>query len=349
MGITVSITTCNRAQSLARVLESLTRQDYEQQDFDVIVADNGIPDETKSVCDRYASKFSRFQYLNDTRPGQLVGWHRSLALAEGEITCFIDDDAEPEPTWLAGVADGYADPDVGMVTGPIRARYEADPPNWAAEMTLGDPGAETLPALGLLYFGNDVRDIPGNFVWGTNFTVRKSLLIEAGGFHPCAMPGPLLRFYGDGEVAVGRAIERMGHRIIYHPDVAVHHAIPEFRFSENSLHAKFYTAGCARSFQFLRQSNEPFPVPEEDEIRGMAARYFRRGENAPEDLLRTVMAGLKQGLLDHVGAFKTDPAFRDWVLWDDYLDLERCYVHPDLVANGSAASADWRAGEEGGK
>lgn len=352
MTITVSITTCNRAESLARGLEALASQDFDFENFDVIVADNGIPDETKQVCDAYAKRFSRFQYLNDQRPGQLIGWHRSLALAEGDVTCFIDDDAEPELTWLAGLAEGYADPAVGMVTGPIRARYETEAPDWADEMTLGEPGSETLPALGLLDCGDSVRDIPGNFVWGTNFTVRRNLLIEAGGFHPGAMPGHLLRFYGDGEIAVGRAVEIMGHRIVYHPMAAVRHVIPAFRFSDQALHAKFYTAGCARSFQYLRRARQAFEIPTEDEIREVAARYFRRGTEAPAELLGVVMAGLKHGLSDHVAAFDTDPAFQAWVLWENYLDLEQCYVHPDLVGVEAGQSAecgtDWRAGVKGG-
>ena len=348
MSITVSITTCNRPDSLAGALAALAAQDFAADAFEVIVADNGMPGKTRQVCDDLAHHFQNFRYVADDRPGQLVGWHRSLALAQGEVTCFIDDDVAPAPTWLAALADAYADSAVGMVTGPIRARYAQAPPPWVDEMTLGEPGAETLPPLGLLEFGDQVRDIPGNFVWGTNFTIRRQLLMDVGGFHPGAMPGHLLYFYGDAEIEVGRAVEAAGQKILYHPDAAVEHVIPAARFETASLRAKLFTAGCARSYQFLRQTRESYSMPSEEEFRAMAERYLRRGALAPAELRDTIQTGLHAGMATHLQHFTDDPAFRDWVLWADYRDLDGCYVHPDLQPQRGAATPDWRAGMDGG-
>ena len=47
MNFTVSITTCNRAQSLARTLDAVHALDYDAGALQVIVADNGSTDETK--------------------------------------------------------------------------------------------------------------------------------------------------------------------------------------------------------------------------------------------------------------------------------------------------------------
>jgi hypothetical protein len=210
-------------------------------------------------------------------------------------------------------------------------------------MLLGPPGAETQPALGLMELGAEVRELPANFVWGSNFIVRLDILREVGGFHPGAIPGHLLHFYGDAEIAPARAIAEAGHRVIYHPGAVVDHWIPAWRMEKESLEKKFYTAGVARSFQFLRQRREAYDMPSNVEVAAIAARYLRDPGVAPDALRQIMESGLKAGISDHLRHFREDAAFRDWVLREDYLDLDLCYDHPHLQPGaGGAAGGDWR-------
>ncbi|MBT3989933.1 MAG: glycosyltransferase family 2 protein [Rhodospirillaceae bacterium] len=346
MNISVTITTVNRADRLVSGLEALLAQDFPKSDFEVIVADNGSTDPTKDVCDDYASKFENFTYLYDARPGQMVGWHRALKIAQGDITCFIDDDVSPDSSWLAGVAGAYRDSEVGLATGPIKLHYETPPPDWIQHMIIGEPGAQTLPAFGLLDSGSEVKEIPGNFVWGTNFTVRKSCLLEVQGFHPCAMPGRLLKFHGDGEVHVGRSVEALGHRVLYHPEASVVHHIPTARLTLGAIKSKFITTGYTRSFALLRQLRDVYELPGEEEFQAMALRYFPKPDTVPEELIQTIQDGLTFGVSHHLKCFAEDAAFREWVLHDNYLDLDKCYVHPELLDSGALQDeTDWRSGQ----
>ena len=344
MDFTVAIVTCNRAESLRHSLDALAHQDFPLERTEIIVADNGSNDHTKTVVDSFAERLPNLKYLFDARPGQLVGWHRALAIANGEITCFIDDDVRPSPGWLSALAEGYLDPRVGLATGPIRLAFDGEPPDWLQNMTLGEPSSQTIPLLGGLDLGDRLRDIPGNFVWGTNFSVRRTALIEAGGFHPCAMPWPLIRFYGDGEIHVGRTAEKLGHRIVYHPDAQVEHDIPTPRLTFESVQRKFTSTGCARAFQTLRSTGRAFTAPSADDVRGIARRYFRNPEAAPHDLACAVEAGLDRGMTVQRDAFLTDPLFRDWVMRENYLDLDLCYSHPDLADGSNVSIGDWRSG-----
>jgi GT2 family glycosyltransferase len=344
LNFTVSITTCNRAESLARTLDAVRAQDYDAGAMQVIVADNGSTDHTKSVCDAAATDLADFTYIHDARPGQMVGWHLALAVASGEITCFIDDDVCPCPTWLGALADAFTDQNVGLATGPIRLAFEAPPPEWLAAMTLGEAGGQTLPFLGMLDAGPGIRDIPNNMVWGSNFAVRRQVLLDAGGFHPGAMPTSLIRFYGDGEVHVGRAAGEAGYKACYHPDAGVDHHIPAARLHLDAVYAKFVTSGCARAFQTLRADGQAFAVPTNEEIAGIAARYFREPGAAPGELVERVEKGLKDGMTAQRDGFENDAEFRKWVLMDNYLDIERCYTHPDLLGYHPGGAADWRSG-----
>ncbi len=347
MDFTVTIVTRNRAYSLKETLKSLTAQSYSSDRYEVIVADNGSTDSTRDVAEGMAGDFRNFRYLYDPRPGQLVGWHRALRVAEGRIVCFIDDDVRPETTWLAGLATSYEDSNVGLATGPIGLEFEADRPAWLDHMELGDHGGMTLPFLGLLDCGSSAREIPSNFVWGSNFSARRSLIMKVGGFHPCAMPGDLLHFHGDGEIFVGRAIAAGGNTAAYHPKASVKHIIPPERLTLAAVTKKFETTGYARSFQTLRQSGAEYPDPTDIEIGNIARRYFRDWDVAPDDLKQAVMDGLATGIRNHLHHFIDDPDFRRWVLRGNYLDLDQCYDHPALIAyqmDSDRSEKDWRIG-----
>ena len=346
MDISVIITTVNRANYLRKGLDSLVSQDFPSASFEIIVLDNGSIDDTRKVCESYISKFQNFTYLYDSRPGQLVGWHRGLEISQGAVCCFIDDDVAPDPTWLVGVNDAYSSEEVGLATGPIKLFYEKPPPDWINYMKIGEPGKQTLPAFGLLDCGTVIKEIPGNFVWGTNFTVRKSCLYDVCGFHPCAMPAHLLKFYGDGEVHVGKSIQEMGKKVLYHPSISVVHSISEARLSLRSIKSKFITTGCTRSFALLRQLNGPYDLPSSEEFFNMALRYFPNPNGTPKELIEAIQDGLEQGVTQHLKSFVEDENFRKWVLHDNYLNLDQCYVHPELAGEIISSNLlDWRSGK----
>ncbi len=346
MEMTVVITTVNRAESLARSLQALSLQDLPKNLFEVIIADNGSTDHTSKICDKYAAKFQNFTYLLDARPGQLVGWHRALGISQGEVCCFIDDDVCPDSGWLSGVLDAYRDQNVGLATGPIRLCYEEPPPDWVDYMKIGEPGAQTLPAFGLLDCGKTIKQIPGNFVWGTNFTIRKTCLDEIGGFHPCAMPAHLLKFHGDGEVYVGRSIVDLGKKVIYHPEISVVHHISKNKLTLNSIRSKFITSGYVRSFALLRKSGQPYILPSEAQFHEMALHYFPNPARTPKEFVQIVQDGLTQGISQHLQHFISDKNFRLWVLHENYLDLGKVYTHPELIAEVNPTNVtDWRSGQ----
>ena len=49
--------------------------------------------------------------------------------------------------------------------------------------------------------------------------------------------------------------------------------------------------------------------------------------------------------VDPVGRHGLSEIFREWVLHDNYLDLTKCYVHPELKPESNASDPiDWRSG-----
>ena len=346
MDISVVIVTKNRAELLSRSLHALSHQEYPLCSFEVIVADNGSTDDTRAVCEELSKELNEFSYICDRRPGQLVGWHRALLDAKGELICFIDDDVSPSPTWLTSIAESFKDPEIGMVTGPIIIAKDCHIPDWIDCMRLGETDNEILPVLGLLNAGPNVREIPHNFAWGSNFSIRKELLIAVGGFHPGAMPRELIFMFGDAEIHVGREVKKLGYKCLYHPAALVEHYIPEERISLSAIQSKFMTSGFSRSFQTLRELKQAYPKPKEEELVEIANRYFNTKRNLPEGLFSAVLNGLQEGISLHLKKFKETPEFRKWVLRENFLDLDDCYDSPILkdYSMSSGSQRDWRIG-----
>ena len=94
--VSVVISTYNRALGLRTVLEGLRHQTYE--DFEVVVVNGPSTDGTTAVLAEYGDRIRtgecREQSLTRSRN---VG----ISIGSGDVVAFIDDDAIPEPGWIA--------------------------------------------------------------------------------------------------------------------------------------------------------------------------------------------------------------------------------------------------------
>jgi GT2 family glycosyltransferase len=115
------------------------------------------------------------RYLAHGAPrGINVARNSALAAASGELLCFLDDDVEAWPGWLAALLQAArAHPGHEAFGGPIRPRLEGS--------RLRTCGREPLPLTSL---DLGPRDLDADFVWGANFAVRRSALERVGPFDP---------------------------------------------------------------------------------------------------------------------------------------------------------------------
>ncbi len=109
----VIICTRDRPGKLDRCICAIMRQGYPE--FEVVVIDNAPRDNrTFEVAERWGVR-----YGVEPTPGLSRARNLGARLCESEILAYIDDDAVPEPSWLAGLVKEFSDPDVMAVTGPV--------------------------------------------------------------------------------------------------------------------------------------------------------------------------------------------------------------------------------------
>jgi len=82
---------------LRRCIDSILAQTF--LDFELILVDDGSPDNCPGICDEYAEKDSRIKVIHQTNGGLSSARNRGIAAAEGEYLLFCDSDDYVSPHW----------------------------------------------------------------------------------------------------------------------------------------------------------------------------------------------------------------------------------------------------------
>ncbi|MER5884718.1 glycosyltransferase family 2 protein [Streptomyces sp. NPDC001941] len=218
----VVVATRERADRLARALDSLLAQDH--PDFAVVVVDNApATDATRDLVDRaYAG---RVRYVREDVPGLASAHNAGVRAADGDVVAFTDDDVVADPHWLTALTAPFAaDERLGCTTGLILPALLRTP----AQILLESHGGFAKGFEPRLYDPlSPPPDQPlfpfaaGSFGSGANMAFRVRALRDTGGFDPATGTGTAARGGDDlyGFVSVLAA----GHRLRYAPDALVWH------------------------------------------------------------------------------------------------------------------------------
>lgn len=328
MQLSVIIPTRNHADLLERTLASLSRQQYPSERFEIIVIDNGSADRTPAVCESWAARFPHFSCVFESEPGLHVGRNLGMKLAEADILVYTDDDIQAEPSWLASIAQAFEDPEVALVGGNNLPDYESPSPPWLEGMKRQVPLGWALPALSLLDFGSEPSDIDPGYVWGCNYSIRKSLLMEIGGFHPDGMPTELLHLRGDGESYVSSEVLRRGKRVWFSPGATIRHFVPASRMTASYLRHRGFRQGVSKTYAVIRKS-QGLTLRSTvrllmSVIKSRAAGLVSRNQGRI-----ALLGGYVEGILWQMQYCRRQPDTISWILKTDYMrpEASSCFSH----------------------
>jgi cellulose synthase/poly-beta-1,6-N-acetylglucosamine synthase-like glycosyltransferase len=158
----------NEEQVLGSKLQNLMHLDYPDDRYRIVVVSDGSTDRTDEILREYAGDPRVQVVLNQLPQGKASGLNDAMDLAEGEVVVFTDARQSIEPSAVRLLAENFADPDVGCVSG---------------ELMLGDPvRGESGQGLGLYWrIEKRIRELEsasGSVVGATGalYAIRRELL-----------------------------------------------------------------------------------------------------------------------------------------------------------------------------
>jgi glycosyltransferase involved in cell wall biosynthesis/predicted O-methyltransferase YrrM len=199
------VCTYDRAGLLRRMLESLCAQTLGQEDFEIVVVDDGSTDDTGQVVESFRARLP-IRYSRQRNAGLASARNHGLFLARGQLLLFLDDDDVADPGLLeAHVAAHrrYPAPEVGVL-----GYTRLDAPLAA------DPLMHFVTEVGCFLFsypglkGGDVLDF--SYFWGGRSSCKRAFLLDHGAFNP------VFRF-GCEDIELGYRLSKHGFKVVYEP------------------------------------------------------------------------------------------------------------------------------------
>ena len=324
--LSVIIPTRNRARLLANALQSIEQNDLSREQFEVLVIDNGSTDETGEVASEAATRLQNLRYFFESEPGLHAGRHRGLKEARGDILVYADDDIRALPQWLATIADIFSDPSVAMAGGNNYPDFQGPVPGWLERLWSESANdGQMLGSLSILSLQDGRRKFSPMCVWGCNFSIRKQVLVDAGGFHPDAMPSERLQFRGDGETHVSRYVQEKALTCIFDSEASVYHAVTPERMTFDYFRQRAFNQGVSDSYTALRaMPNRPklfahSKIKVRRALSGLMQVFRSRKQDAELRQLNDIIrAGYAEGYDWHQQQYRSGPEVRAWVHRADY-------------------------------
>jgi glucosyl-dolichyl phosphate glucuronosyltransferase len=252
MLVTVAICSCNRAESLRRVLGSLLAMRVPADLFWEIVIVHTSTDHTEEVIRKYVGRLPlRWEF--EPRPGKSIAQNRAIDLAVGDYIVWTDDDVVVDVGWLTAYVEAFRRwPEAAVFGGRIKPRYEAPVPKWVmkSEAVLEGPYA-------IRDFGDRVHplsvDDEDHFPFGANWAIR-TLEQRAFRYDPELGPSPDRRRAGE-ETDVMHRVLASGATGYWIPEATVEHCIGRDRQTVRYIAAYYESWGEGFAFRNATANN----------------------------------------------------------------------------------------------
>jgi len=118
MDASVIIPTFNRPLLLKQCLNSLFAQDYPRDDFEIIIIDDGLGNETEALVSNLQKERTNLRYIRQFKHGPAKARNQGVDISQGRVICFIDDDCTAEKNWVKLMVKAHqANPQAAAVGG----------------------------------------------------------------------------------------------------------------------------------------------------------------------------------------------------------------------------------------
>ncbi len=165
---TIVIPTYGRFEQLGECLRSIGGLDYPEEDFEVVVVDDGSPRPPEHIVEPYRDKLN-VRLVIQPHAGPATARNRGVSEASGTFIAFTDDDCRPEASWLSKLRSRL-DTDPGAIIAGKTVNVLKDNPYSSASQMLID------------YLNSYYNTQNARFLTSNNMALSRDVFLKAGGF-----------------------------------------------------------------------------------------------------------------------------------------------------------------------
>ena len=244
MKLTIIISTYNRAESLIRTLESVTKQSADPSTWECVVVNNASTDNTAERFTSFASNHNNInlRMVDEQKQGLSHARNKGISVAKGQFVAFIDDDETISEDFVEAYISIFDGGYAFVAMGPVHPIYEVKRPKWMSKYTeqmIANP----------IYLGDRPYTISSKITpAGGNMAFSKELFTFYNGFDTdLGRNGKELT--GGEETELFRRIRSLGERVFYVPKAVVYHHIGADKLTPEYFDKLSYGVGCSKRIQ----------------------------------------------------------------------------------------------------
>ncbi len=239
--LTFSVVMCayteSRWDDMLAAVESVKTQTYPP--FEIIL----VIDHNPTLLERTRAHLSNTGVIvieNAGQRGLSSARNSGIAVAQGSIIAFMDEDALAAPDWLAQLNRVYRDQDVMGAGGAIRPNWLSERPKWFPE--------EFDWVVGCTYRGMPEAEAPVRNLIGCNMSFRRYVTDLNGSFRDgIGRIGTLPVGCEETEYCI-RANQKWPHKkMIFNPQAQVFHNVPAARANWRYFVSRCYAEGISKA------------------------------------------------------------------------------------------------------
>ena len=175
--VSIIIAAKNEEVNIVNLLNSLCKQSYSQNNYEIIIVDDRSSDQTSKILKSKIKDIKNLNYIRiDSTP---IGWghkkwalNSALKIAKGSIIIQTDADCIANKNWINSIVEGFIDPNTGFISGPTPLSSK----NFIQELLAFESNAQdSFSAAGL------VHGLVFSCV-GRNIAFRKKVFDEISGY-----------------------------------------------------------------------------------------------------------------------------------------------------------------------
>lgn len=115
MKLSIIVPLYKSATWLPKCVESLVQQDLQADEYEIILVNDGSPDNSLEMAEEYAAKYANIVVLSQENKGTSGARNTGLRYASGEYVCFVDPDDYIQTNSLKALVDQMAEEQLDML------------------------------------------------------------------------------------------------------------------------------------------------------------------------------------------------------------------------------------------